>query len=107
MKWDYEEPHQVLALHLSYGPTVSDPVLRIPLTEDEVKLIQGYREKGGWGYYELRAEEDDDRAAVHVSFMNASNDPVSLLWIVDREHRTRLRKALGEYVEDGESVFGD
>jgi hypothetical protein len=107
MKWDYEEPDQVLALHLRYGPTVSDPVLRIPLTEDEVKLIQGYREKGGWGYYELRAEKDDDRAAVHVSFMNASNDPVSLLWIVDRNHRTRLRDAMDDFVGVDDPIFGD
>ncbi|MEA2562929.1 MAG: hypothetical protein QOH06_4433 [Acidobacteriota bacterium] len=107
MKWDYEEPDKVLALHLRIGGTVSDPILRIPLTEDEVELIEGYREKGGWGYYELKAEEDDDRAAVHVSFMNASNTPVSLLWIVDRNHRTRLRDAMDDFAGEGESLFDD
>jgi hypothetical protein len=107
MKWDYEEADKVLALHLRFGRSVSDPVLRIPLTEDEVKIIQGYREKGGWGYYELNENEDDDRAAVHVSFMNASNTPVSLLWIVDRNHRTRLRDAINDFAGEGDSLFGD
>jgi len=107
MKWDYEEADKVLALHLRFGHSVSDPVLRIPLTEDEVKVIQDYREKGGWGYYELNEEEGDDRAAVHVSFMNASDTPVSLLWIVDGNHRTKLRDAMDHFAGEGESLFGD
>jgi hypothetical protein len=108
MKWDYDEAEKVLALHLrSLSGSVSDPVLRIPFTEDEVKIIHGYVEKGGWGYYEMREREDDDRAAVHVSFMNASDAPVSLLFIVDRNHRTRLRDAMNRFVGVHDPIFED
>lgn len=108
MKWDYDESARVLSLHLrSLFGSVSAPVLRIPFTEHEAKLIHDYEEKGGWGYYELRERENDDRAAVHVSFMNASNDPVSLLFIVDRSHRTRLRRAINRFVGEADPVFAE
>jgi len=105
MKWDYDESEKVLSLHLRMGEYVSAPALRIPFTEDEVKLIHNHREKGGWGYYELREREGDDRAAVHVSFKNASNDPVSLLFIVDGNHRTRLREAIDDFAGEGDPMF--
>jgi hypothetical protein len=107
MKWDYDESEKVLSLHLRMGGSVSAPVLQIPFTEDEVKLIHNCREKGGWGYYELREREGDDRAAAHVSFKNASNDPVSLLFIVDGNHRTRIREAIEDFAGEGDSMFED
>lgn len=104
LKWDYEEPDRVLSLHLRLGSAVSDPVLRIPLSEDEAKLLEGHLEKGGWGYYEL---VDDDRAAVHVSFMNADDKPVSLLWIVSNEHRMSIRDAMDRFVGIHDPIFGE
>ena len=105
MKWDYDESEKVLSLHLRMGEYVSAPALRIPFTEDEVKIIHNHREKGGWGYYELRERDCDDRAAVHVSFKNASNDPVSLLFIVDRNHRTKIREAIDNFAGEGDPMF--
>lgn len=105
LMWDLEPAGDVLALHLEMGDDVSDPVLRIPLTEDEAKGLHGLVEKGGWGFYDMK--EDEDRAAVHVSFMNAGNEPDGFLWLLDGKRRKAIRKAMDRFVGAGDPIFGD
>jgi hypothetical protein len=107
LRWDYKGSEKEVILQAKYGTEVSDPILRIPLTEHEVQLIHNHREKGGWGYYELRVDENDDRAAVNVSFVNADNVPISLLWIIDKQRRAAVRKALNSLFDDDDPIFDD
>ncbi len=90
--WDYERPGDELVLHATRGRG-----------SGHARLSR----KGGWGYYDMNVEENDDRAAVNVSFMNAKNEPVSLLWILDKKRRTAIRKAIDRYVGVEDPVFGD
>ena len=99
LQWSYE-PGDVVELHLLTRADNSETALRIPLTENEIEIMRGLREKGGWGYYELAVENDDDRAAAHVSFISASGKPTSLLFIVDRQHRTTLRKVFNRFLDE-------
>jgi len=102
--WDYD-PGGIFSLHLTWGSKTSEPVLRIPLTKDEMKIVHGYREKGGWGYYDLMVEKDDDRALIQVSFISAKNGPTSLLWFVDRQRRDAIRRGIDRFRAD--PLFGD
>lgn len=104
LKWSYE-PEDVIALHLLTRAGNRVTVLRIPLTDNEIEIMRGLREKGGWGYYELAVEENDDRAAAHVSFIAANGKPTSLLFILDRNHRTTLRDAFHDVL--GEPIFDE
>jgi len=97
--WSYE-PGDVINLHLSLRDGYEKTALRIPLTEEEALIMGGMIEKGGWGYYELITHEDDDRGAVHVSFIAADGEPTSLLWILDRERRAIVRKALNRFLDE-------
>lgn len=99
LTWDYERDGDVLVLYLSHLSEII-PALRIPLTQEEIQILDGHREKGGWGYYELRVEENDDRAATNVSFHTAKDKPMSLLWILDRKRRDAVRKALSRVLEE-------
>lgn len=99
LQWSYE-PGDVVALHLLTRADNRETALRIPLTDNEIEIMRGLREKGGWGYYELAVEKDDDRAAAHVSFIAANGKPTSLLFILDRQHRTTLRKAFDDFLDE-------
>jgi hypothetical protein len=106
LHWDLQ-PGDVLVLILTYGSSVSDPILRLPLTEHEAQLIRGHREKLRWGYYDLKVEENDDRAAVNVSFITASDEPKSMLWIIDRKRRAAVRRAMNRFVGMRDPIFAD
>jgi hypothetical protein len=104
MFWDYESLEHTLVLFVTYGSGRST-VLRIPLKGDEIALLRGHRERGGWGYYELHVEEGDERAAVNVSFITAKGEPLSILWIIDKKRRDAARRAINRFV--GEKLFSD
>lgn len=74
-------------------------------TKDEIAIMGGHREKGGWGYYELHVEEADDRAAVNVSFIAACEERMSILWIIDGQRRVAVRKAFNRFLD--EDLFDD
>lgn len=100
MFWEYEPSADFLTLHLVRGNQTSDPILQIPLSEDEIQILSDCQEEGGWGYYELRVEDNDDRAAVNISLITAKKGPVSLLWIVDKSRRAALRRAFNRFAAD-------
>ena len=104
--WDYE-PSGVVLLRLSYGSQISDPILCIPLSESELQIVRDHIEKGGWGYYDLKVEENDARAAVNVSLVTAENKPVSLLWIIDSERRAAVRRAINQFLGEDDPVFDE
>ncbi len=98
--WSYQ-PGDVLALHMTYQEhSPGEPLISIPLLEDEIQLLKGHVEKGGWGYYELHVEPDDERAGVNVSFKNARSEPVSVLWILDKHRRKELSREVGRYLDE-------
>jgi len=105
--WDYKQPEKEVILQGKYGTEVSDPVLRIPLTEHEAKIIHNHREKGGWGFYDLHVEENDDRAAVNVSLVTADKERISLLWILDKKRRAAVREALNGFPDEDDPIFDD
>jgi hypothetical protein len=98
--WSYL-PGDVLALYMTYRANEpGKPLISIPLLEDEIRLLEGHVEKGGWGYYELLLEPDDERAGVNVSFKNARSEPVSVLWILDKDRRAEVSQRVGRYLTD-------
>jgi hypothetical protein len=98
--WTYQ-PGDVLALHMTYHEhSPGEPLISIPLLEDEIQLLKGHVEKGGWGYYELHVEPDDERAGVNVSFKDARSEPVSVLWILDKHRREELSRVVGRYLNE-------
>jgi hypothetical protein len=101
--WSYW-PEGTLDLFMTYDGEPTEPVLSIPLAADEIRLLDRCVEKGGWGYYELHVEPNDDRAAVNMSFMVAKKKPVSMLWILDRERREELKRGVGRFLS--ERMFG-
>ncbi len=103
--WDYKESEKEVVLQGERGTEVS--VLRIPLTEHEVQIIHNHQEKGGWGFYDLHVEENDDRAAVNVSFITADKEPTSLLWIIDKKRREAVREALNSLYDEDDPIFDD
>ena len=92
--WDYEPAERILVLNVTQWGDDPIPAIQIPLTEAEAAIIHNYHERGGWGYYDLHVEENDDRAALQVSFINESQVPTNLLWIINKKRRTQVRKAL-------------
>ena len=105
LRWDYKESEKEVVLQGERGTEVS--VLRIPLTEHEVQIIHNHQEKGGWGFYDLHVEENDDRAAVNVSFITADKEPTSLLWIIDKKRRAAVREALNSLYDEDDPIFDD
>jgi hypothetical protein len=105
--WEYQQTEGLIRLFLQDGKQVSSPILRIPLTEVEAKQIDGYQELGGWGYYDMRVEENDDRAAIQISFKNAQNESTSLLWILNKRRRALVRRAVDCFVGLRDPIFGD
>ncbi|HEY7214009.1 MAG TPA: hypothetical protein VIC28_05225 [Thermoanaerobaculia bacterium] len=103
--WDYNRSEKEVVLQAERRTRV--PILRIPLTEQEVQIIHNHQEKGGWGFYDLHVEENDDRAAVNVSFITADQEPTSLLWIIDKNRRTAVREALNRLYDKDDPVFDD
>lgn len=98
MFWDYEEAGNILSLVLIRGDQQSDPVLQIPLAEEEIQLFRDCQEEGGWGYYELKVDANDARAAVNVSLITTKRGPVSLLWFLDRQRRAAVKRAINRFV---------
>jgi hypothetical protein len=43
---------------------------------------------------------NDDRAAVNVSFMSARHEPVSVLWILNKERRAELKREVGRFLSE-------
>lgn len=105
LRWDYKGPEKEVVLQGERRTRVL--VLRIPLTEHEVQIIHNHREKGGWGFYDLHVEENDDRAAVNVSLITADKEPTSLLWIIDNKRRSSVREALNSLFDEDDPIFDD
>jgi len=105
LSWDYKPSEKEVVLQGEYCTEVS--VLRIPLTEHEVQIIHNHQERGGWGFYDLHVDENDDRAAVNVSFITANKEPISLLWILDKNRRAAVRKALESLFDEDDPIFDD
>lgn len=95
--WDYEPAEKTVVLYVTQRDRT--PALHIPLTEAEASRLHNHHEKGGWGYYDLKIEENDDRAVLQVSFINESQVPTGFIWIIGKARRTKVRKALNRYLD--------
>jgi hypothetical protein len=97
LSWSCDPFEDILSLHLIKGERESAPLLKIPLSSGEAQSLRDCLEEGGWGYYELKVLETDDRGAVNVSFRTAEQEITCMTWFLDKKRRAALTRAINRF----------
>ena len=107
--WKYDLMSESLTLHLEAPNSSSPPLLKIILTQDELRFMRSVTETLNWSYYDLIRPINGYTSVIQI-FCRTSHPtmPGGLLWLIDTERRTELRQACDKFAATttGKPLFG-
>ncbi|MGO9782572.1 MAG: toll/interleukin-1 receptor domain-containing protein [Streptosporangiaceae bacterium] len=107
MLWEFDRLAESIDLRLTKDGAESEwPLLQIPLTKKQSSKVQGMRQNGGWGYYDLIDPVGPYRALINVAFLTSECEPLTFRWLIDGRRRRAIRVSWDIFVGEDDPTFG-